>query len=256
MRTVFLQECESTNRVALTLGQQGAVHGTAVVAGSQTAGRGRLGRVWQSPAGRGLYCSFIVRPRLGAEEYPRLTFAAGIAVATSVEHLFRTKPGLKWPNDVYFDHRKCGGILNEASGLGGKSEDRFAIIGIGINVNTAPGEFPPEIRENATSLYLETGKTVEILDLFAEVHERLLLEVCVLEEKGFAHVLSRWGQYDFLKGKRMTWVNIHGERVNGISLGPDNSGSLYVMDDMGDTHKILSGDIELWQGKKKSAAGP
>ena len=245
METVVLAQCDSTNRRAFLLAEQGAEHGTSVLADTQTAGRGRLGRVWQSPPGRGLYCSVIIRAELASIDYPCLTFAAGLATAAAIERCCNVRPGLKWPNDIYFRARKCGGILNESSQLTGPQELRFAVIGIGLNLNTRREEFPPELRGKATSLLIETGGEVSRDSCFAELHQRLLEEVRKLEREGVQQAIERWRCYDFMKGTRMAWVTLQGKRVDGVSLGPDDRGLLHVRDDNGLIHEVCSGDIEL-----------
>jgi len=245
MKIITYDSIDSTNKQALLIAEQGAEHGVAVVAGTQTMGRGRLGKSWQSPPGRGLYCSIIVRPRLELTDYPRLTFVSGIAVAEAIEEILGLEADLKWPNDIYFRHRKCGGILTETSSLTGAGENRFAVIGIGLNVNTEKEEFPREIRDIATSLYLESGKITDIARLFNSIRTSILREVAQFEQEGFSQVLARWRKRDFMKGTRMAWVAIGGQKVEGISLGPDDDGLLHVLDDQGQVHEIMSGDIQL-----------
>jgi len=245
MRILTFETIDSTNRVALELAEEGAEHGLAVLASSQSRGRGRLGKNWNSPAGRGLYCSIVLRPALEMAEFPRLTFVAGLAVAEAIEAVYSLRAGLKWPNDIYFSGRKCGGILTESSGLTARTEGRFVVVGIGLNVNTRRSEFPAELQDTATSLYLESGMKMEIRALFPRIRDELLLQVSRFEQEGFQPVIHRWRERDFMKGKRLSWVSVKGERVDGVSLGPDDTGRLHVRDDSGEVHEILSGDIQL-----------
>jgi len=245
MKTITYHSIDSTNKQALILGEQDAEHGTAVVASTQTMGRGRLGKRWQSPTGKGLYCSLIVRPRLEICDFPRLTFVAGIGVAEAIAERLRLEAGLKWPNDLYFHNRKCGGILTESSSLSGSSANRFAVIGLGLNVNTEENDFPEEIQGTATSLYLESGIQTDIATLFHTIRTNILQEVLRFEREGFGQVIARWRKRDFMKGTRMAWVAIDGRRVDGISLGPDDNGLLHVRDDRGQVHEVMSGDIQL-----------
>lgn len=229
----------------MKLAAAGAEHGTAVMASTQTMGRGRLGKSWLSPAGKGLYCSIILRPKICIPDFPRLTFVAGLAVAEAINGLYSLQPGLKWPNDIYFARRKCGGILTESSSLTRRDHECFAIVGIGLNVNTAKEDFPDELQGAATSLYLESGRLMEIDTLFLRVRDSLLLETLQFSQKGFGLVIGRWRQHDFLKGQRLSWVSVARERVEGISLGPDDDGRLHIRDDCGRVHEVLSGDIQL-----------
>ncbi|MFH0784455.1 MAG: biotin--[acetyl-CoA-carboxylase] ligase, partial [Pseudomonadota bacterium] len=133
----FFESTPSTNTLAKKLAENGAVHGTAVIAANQTEGRGRLGKSWISAAGKGLYCSIIVRPRLAVEDFPKITLAAGLAVAQAIDRLCSGFTQLKWPNDIFLDGKKCGGILTESSTMPEKNDERFAVIGIGMNLGSS-----------------------------------------------------------------------------------------------------------------------
>lgn len=245
MRTITLTTTDSTNRDAVLLAENGAEHGTAIIAHTQTEGRGRLGKSWSSPAGRGLYCSIIIRPRVAPENFPYLTFVAGLAVAESIRGTHKLEAGLKWPNDIYFNMRKCGGILTESSSLNGPAVSRYAVVGIGLNINTRIEDLPQELRSTATSLYIESGREVDIDTVFACIRSELLHRVAQFERQGFAPVLARWRQRDVLQGKRLVMVSVGGEIIEGISLGVDESGRLHLRDDQNRVHEILSGDIQL-----------
>ena len=155
----YVYDCvDSTNTVAKTLARQGAVSGTAVTAGCQTAGRGRMGRSFSSPAGQGVYLSVIYRPQLPAERLPVFTAWAAVAVCRAVERLCGARAEIKWTNDVLLHGRKLCGILTESSvGLGGAE---FIVVGAGVNLNRRKEDFPPELQETATSLLLETGQEI------------------------------------------------------------------------------------------------
>lgn len=246
MNVITLESTESTNRDAMELASQGAMHGTAVIAKEQSQGRGRLGKRWQSPQDKGLYCSIIVRPDVRAEDYPFLTFVAGLAVAEALEKEFSLKAGLKWPNDIFFGMRKCGGILTESSNLHEiAATNRFAVVGIGLNVNTALDDFDEEIAATATSLLIESGKEIDLKMVFDLIRNELLIQIELFENEGFLQVIRRWRKRDCLLGKRLSWVSVTGCKVFGVSLGPDDEGRLHVKDDNGIVHEILSGDIQL-----------
>jgi len=246
MRIITFDTIDSTNREALRLAGQGEANGTTVLARTQTMGRGRLGKSWQSPAGQGLYCSIIVRPRLELADLPRLTFVAGLAVAEAIDRLCMLTTGLKWPNDIYFGRQKCGGILTESSSLSTISlGTNYVVVGIGLNVNTASDDFPKEIRETATSLYLQSGRKHDIEEVFERIHSQLLSEIKRFEQSGFHQAITRWRKRDIMKGKRMTWLSVRNECIEGISLGADDSGLLHVLDDNGHMHEVLSGDVQL-----------
>lgn len=244
-KTITLFSTKSTNKDALALAEQGGEHGAAVIAATQTMGRGRLGKSWQSPPGKGLYCSIILRPNLLPQDYPLLTFVAGLAVAEVIEKLYLLSCGLKWPNDIYFRTRKCGGILTETSTVSGTEPERFAVVGIGVNVNTEKHDFQQDVRDTATSLLIESGKEYDINIVFREIRRELLHQVKHFEQAGFQPVIENWRKRDFLLGQRLAWVTVTGQKIEGISLGPDDKGLLHVRDDSGEVHEVLSGDIQL-----------
>ncbi|MCX6574641.1 MAG: biotin--[acetyl-CoA-carboxylase] ligase, partial [Candidatus Aminicenantes bacterium] len=147
-----LESVPSTNDLARTLALRGAAHGTAVVAGEQTRGRGTKGRVWHSPAGLGLYVSFILRgPGGGAVPFPHIIpLAAGLAAADAVREAGGIETSLKWPNDILHDGKKLGGILSEA--VSGATGGDFVVVGIGLNAGHGPDDFPEELRASSTSV--------------------------------------------------------------------------------------------------------
>ncbi len=243
----YYHHTTSTNRVAYALAVQGAEQGLAVIAEAQGAGRGRLGKVWQSPPGKGLYCSLVVRPRLALEDYPKITLTAGLAVAIVLEEVTGKEMLLKWPNDIYCAGKKCCGILTECSSL---MEDapRFAIVGIGININSVLTDFPEDLQDKVTSLRVLTGRQYDILAVFAQVKQVVLQKLNQLQESGFAEIMAEWRKRDMLVGKKLQWLADSGNIVSGTSEGPDDSGRLLVKDAAGRMHQVISGDIRLAGG--------
>lgn len=152
----------STNNAARALALQGAAHGTAVLAKEQTRGRGTKGRAWHSPAGLGLYASFILRgPGGGALPSPHLIpLAAGLAASDAVLETSGVECALKWPNDIVHGGRKLGGILSE--GVSGGPGGDFAVVGIGLNVGHGPDDFPADIRSASTSIRIAGGRAVTV----------------------------------------------------------------------------------------------
>ncbi len=246
---LVLDSTTTTNKIAYDLAEKGAIHGFSVIAKTQTRGRGRLGREWLSVPGKGLYCSIIVRPQLEVADYPKITMTAGLGVVVALEKLSGITLHLKWPNDIYCSGKKCCGILSESSPLTKDMENRFAIVGIGINVNTEESGFSKEIVTAATSLFIETGKSYDLNAVFSQVREEVLRHIEELETKGFAHILQRWKAKDVLQGKWLEWVTHSGEIVYGKSEGPDESGQLLVRDQQGKVHEVISGDIRLVDNK-------
>ena len=166
---VCLEEVDSTNLRAKQLAAEGAADGTVVVADRQTAGRGRLGRSFQSPGGRGIYLTALLRPALPPERLSPVTAMAGVAVCRAVERICGASPGLKWPNDPVLEGKKLCGILTELSLEGETGRVQDLVLGIGINVSQRPEDFTPEVREIATSLAQAPGRPVSRPALAAEV---------------------------------------------------------------------------------------
>ena len=187
-RTLFVKEAAaSTNSLARRLSREGFPEGTAIIARSQSGGRGRRGASWFSPPG-GLWLSVILSPRLEKPELFWLTLAAAEAVRETTAKFCGLSAEIKWPNDVLIGPRKVCGILTEAEG---KGKGARAVVGIGLNVNIRREDFPPDLRETATSLLIETGRPQALMPLAAALLqeiERLYLplrrgEVSALRER-------------------------------------------------------------------------
>jgi BirA family transcriptional regulator, biotin operon repressor / biotin---[acetyl-CoA-carboxylase] ligase len=153
-----LKSCPSTNNVARDMAGLGAAEGTVVVAEEQTAGRGTKGRSWHSPRGKGLYVSLIVRP--APEEMPLIPLAAGLAARDAVERSSGLRVLLRWPNDIVWEGKKLGGVLCEGGFLGNRPE--YAILGVGLNIDQGPRDFPDDIREQAVSIRMTARKPAKI----------------------------------------------------------------------------------------------
>ncbi|MFN2353647.1 MAG: biotin--[acetyl-CoA-carboxylase] ligase [Desulfopila sp.] len=246
----YYDSLPSTNVTAFELAQNGGVHGEVISAAVQTAGRGRLGKSWQSPSGRGLYFSIIVRPKMAPQQYPYLTMTTGLALATAIEKLCGIPVALKWPNDIYISGKKCGGILAEAALSGSNAADYFAIIGVGLNIVTREDEFPRYLRAFATSLHLETGKWYDLEEVFCVLHAGILHHINELQCYGFNRILEKWKRHDCLKGKWLNWVTSDGEVIHAQSQGPDERGRLVVRDGSGRVHTVISGDVRVADRQK------
>lgn len=202
----------STNARARELAATGAPHGTIVTADAQSAGRGRQGRVWTAPAGRALLLSVVVRGLGRGDEL--LPLAAPVAVAEACDDFIGGRCGIKWPNDVWAGERKLAGILLE-----GRPQERWAVIGIGLNVGTREDEFPEELRGLATSLAIESGADPGREAVLAAVLRRLERR---LAERGGA-IVDAWRERDVLQGRPVRWNG--GE---GVAAGIDGDGALLV----------------------------
>jgi len=216
---VHLRETESTNLVARDLAARGAPHGTLVTADLQTAGRGRQGRGWSAPPGASLLCSWVVR-----DPGPLLSLAAGVAVA----ELAGEQARVKWPNDVLIDQRKLAGILVE-----GRPQERWAVLGIGVNVALRPEQLPEELREGAATLGLETADIEPALARLRELLERWL-------EADDRDVLAAVRGRDALLGKPVRW-----DGGTGTGAGIDRDGRLLVALADGSSAALDAGEVHL-----------
>ena len=240
------EEVDSTNRVALDLAREGAAHGTAVVAESQSAGRGRLGRSFFSPPHRNLYTSLVLRPRTSTAEAPAWILASAVGVAETVAEFVTDPPGveIKWPNDVLLGGRKTCGILME---LGAEATSvAFLVLGIGVNLNVAQEEFPEEFRDLATSVGQHAGAPIERVSFARRLYENLepVLDTC--EREGLAGVLPRFESRFHMKGRRVRVRDLGGSVRSGVVLGIDGEGALRLAPDDGDGEvRVVAGDVTI-----------
>ena len=235
-RVIYYPRLASTMEVARRQARRGAAWGTVVIAGEQTAGKGRLGRVWLSPEGS-LALSIILYPSLAY--LPSLIMLAALAVVHSIEAVTGLKAQVKWPNDVLVNGRKVCGILIESDVQGDTVV--YAIIGIGVNVNLRLSDFP-EISSLATSLSDELGRDVSLLNLI----RRLLVEV----EGLYLALLAGGSIYEEWRGSLVTlgkkvWVESGKNKYEGIAESVASDGSLLLRQANGSLIRIVAGDVTL-----------
>ncbi len=227
----------STNTLALEAAQAGAETGVWI-ADEQTAGRGRGGRTWHSQAGDGLYVSALIRPSLPIERALWLSLATGLATQSAIANICQVTPDLRWPNDLLVGERKLGGILVETA-VTQASTLRHVVIGIGINVNHAA--FPPELRDAATSLRLETGTPWPREPLLTALLAELDKEVRMLQ-KPSPTILCRFATASsYILGKRVHVAEQGG--YSGLTAGLNDAGFLLVDSDDGTRRTVLSGGV-------------
>lgn len=239
-RIIHYDETTSTADVARQLAGEGADEGTTVIAEKQTAGRGRLGRSWQTTAGQGLALSVILYPRMTPAQAPLLSLAAGLAAAEAVADATGATPGLKWPNDIYLDGRKLGGVLVEmAAELDGV---RWVIISLGMNVNE---DFRgAALEDSAVSLAAHLGSPVKRRLLAAAFLNRLD-DVCARLLAGDAGAIrDGFSRLDILQGHDVT-VAAADEVIRGRAGGIDESGRLLVVEAGGRSRALSSGEATL-----------
>jgi BirA family biotin operon repressor/biotin-[acetyl-CoA-carboxylase] ligase len=239
----------STNALAIEAAQASAAHGSVWVADEQTAGRGRSNHAWHSTAGDGLYVSVLLRPRIALVDALWLSLATGLAVQAAIASVTGLTPDIRWPNDLLFGSRKCGGILVETSAIASQSDApamlRYAVVGVGINVNHQ--SFPAELETLATSLRRESGEQwarEKILVEFLRTLEReiALLEAELREPLTGPGLLDRFAAASsWVRGKRVSVDEDGG--YTGVTDGLDARGFLRVAGDDGVLHTVLSGGV-------------
>ncbi|WML89901.1 biotin--[acetyl-CoA-carboxylase] ligase [Thiothrix lacustris] len=227
-------ELDSTNRWAL---QQG-VCGDVCLAEQQSAGRGRRGRQWQSPSGVNVYLSIRWCFTPVPEHLPLLSLVTGLAVAEALEDCAIHGHGLKWPNDVYYDGKKLGGILLEAVG-----SLEQVVIGIGLNVNMLP-EAGAEIDQPWTSLQQIAGKPVERNVLVSAVLQRLLKRLRGFSRLDMAQFQQDWRQRDVLLGRQVQAFS-GTETLQGLASGINNQGQLIINFSDGSIRNLSSADVSV-----------
>ena len=244
-RIAVYEKVASTNDTAAQAAQAGAVEGMAVFAETQTKGRGRLGRPWHAAAGKGLLFSVVLRPTLPMASAPKITLAAAVGVAKAVRAMTEVPVQIKWPNDLFLEGKKFCGILTEIET--DLESIRHAVLGVGINVNMLKVDFPPELRDRATSLASFLGHTVNRNLLARSALEHL--ETCydALLAGDFQGILRDWSAMAITTGR---WVEVvtqrsGGKRVEGMAQGVDENGCLIIRRENGMTEHVVSGDVVL-----------
>ncbi len=241
----YFESIDSTNTHSFDLARAGAPHGAAVVAEGQTAGRGRLGRSFFSPAFRNLYVSLIVRPEIDVAAAPTLVPCVAVAVAETIEAELGT-PGrvtIKWPNDVHIEGLKSCGILME---LGSEAARvRFCILGIGVNLNVAREELPDEFRALATSVSTAAGRRIDRAAFTGRLFGTLEDVLDLHARGGFAAVRPRYESRFAMRGERVRVIEADGREIPGRVAGIDADGALRLARDDGSEERILAGDVTL-----------
>ena len=229
----------STNTAALNLAQQGAEHGTVVVAEEQTAGRGRLGRTWYSEKSSGIYGSVILRPPFSPTAAPILTLMAGVATQHALSSVTGLGVDIRWPNDLLVNGKKVCGILTEMNAELGRLH--AVVLGIGINVNHS--EMPAELKPFATSLRIESQRTWSRVQIFIALLKELERFYHLLLEKGSAAIAEHWAAAStYANGKRIRIMTAEAESI-ATTAGVDPSGALRVRYDDGHEETLVAGEV-------------
>ncbi len=232
------ETADSTMDIAHRLAQTGSPEGAVVFCEGQSKGRGRLGREWASPKGKGIYLSLILRPKILPTEAPKITLMSAIAVAKAIRKQTLLPALIRWPNDILIDGRKVCGILTEMSAE--VNTVKYIILGLGINVNTSKEALP----KGATSLKIELGETVSRVELTKELLRQIEEQCLLFKEEGFGEVVSEWRNLSSMLGNRVKIV-CQDKKLEGYAVDLDLSGALLVRRDSGFTEKVFAGDVIL-----------
>ena len=238
-------DVDSTNLFAARLLTHGhkVPEGTVILAESQTAGRGRLGRSWHSEREAGIYFSVVLFPKAPPSLAPLFTLAAAVAMHEAVERYTGLDIDIKWPNDLLIAGRKFCGILSEIQAE--VDLVKTMIVGVGVNVNHE--RLPDDIRDRATSLRIASGRIqsrIEILLEFFEQFENIYME---FERKGPAGIIERWTRFSSFANGRKIEIHDGVRKVAGVTRGLNPLGALRVEQKRGQVEEIYSGDVVAWE---------
>ena len=240
-----LGETGSTNADCKRMAAQGAPNGAVVVADAQSAGRGRMGRGFQSPKGKGIYLSALLCPELPPERLLPLTALAGESVCAAVERVCGARPGLKWPNDPVLNGKKVCGILTELSMEGESGRVAHVVIGIGVNVGQAPGDFSPDVAAMATSLSWELGEPVSRPQLAAAIIEELDKAYAALCAGDLSAYLDAARRDCVNIGRRVQLLSPDGRREEAEAVGLDGRFGLVVRGAGGAERVVRAGEVSV-----------
>lgn len=238
----YSDEIDSTNNKAKKLGEQGALHGSLVIADSQTGGRGRRGRSFLCPNGVGIWMSLLLRPNVSPDRAPMLTIVTAMSVARALKNITQCENiQIKWPNDIVMNGKKICGILTEMS-----SEIEcvnYVVIGVGINVNTPV--FPKELETSATSIFIESGTkykraaiVVEFLRCFEDCYNQFL------KTNNLAMIMNDYNSMLISMDKEVYIIENNDKKVR-VSKGIDEIGRLIVYDEQSNEERIIAGEVSV-----------
>lgn len=236
-KLLVFQNLDSTNQTAKDLARGGAEEGTVIFAYTQSKGRGRFERIWQSPEG-GVYVSLILRPSIDPEKVSLLPIGAALVLAKTIES-YGLHPTIKWPNDVRVNGKKIAGILLESE-INGNTLN-YVIVGIGVNVNIDSRLLSDDIRLHSTSLKSEIGTTVDYFEFLRRFFREFDEFYHRFTKQQYDMIVEEWKSYSDTLGKVLR-IQTSIESIQGTAFDVDQSGFLLLRTEKGDIKKILSGD--------------
>lgn len=240
-RVYFAEEVDSTNTWGKRLAEEGAPHGTLIVADEQTQGRGRRGRSWKSPKGTNISMTLILRPDLEPSRASMLTIVMGLSVAQGLKELLELPIEIKWPNDAVLNGHKLCGILTEMSAQ--IDYINYVVVGTGINVNLP--EIPEDLKEIATSLLIETGHTVNRAEVIGAVMQAFARNYESFIETGDLSGLR--DAYNEILANRDRQVRVLDPKdpYEGVALGINPRGELLVRKEDGSVSEVYAGEVSV-----------
>ena len=232
------KETSSTNDAAYHLAASGEKEGSVVIAESQTAGRGRMGRFWVSPKSKGAYFSIILRPDILPKEVSSITLFSALSVAKTIREMAGLAAFIKWPNDVLINNKKICGILTEMNAETDKIN--FVIIGIGININTKEELLP----KGATSIMEARGAEISRVELVKGIFKNLDKYYRLFNSGQIAEIIKEYKEFSNFLGKRVQ-VAYHDTKLEGYAIDVDKEGALILRMDSGLNERVLAGDVTM-----------
>lgn len=232
----------STNDVIEKLAHDGVKEGVVVFAESQTRGRGRLGRKWTSPAGKGLWFSVLLRPELAPQAITQLTVASAAALRRAIESQTGLAAEIKWPNDLLLGGKKVSGILTELSAE--LDRVKHVILGIGVDVNLNASDFPLELKDTATSLKAELGRALSRAELAVAILRELDADYARVMGGEFAAVADEWEAHCTTIG-RVIAIHVGERQVRGRAESLGEDGALLLRSEHGHLERVVGGDVTL-----------
>lgn len=230
----------STQLVGHEAAQNGASHGTIIIADQQTAGRGRVQKNWDSN-GDGLWMTIILRPNIPPNRASELTLLTAVAITDAIQQITNIEPLIKWPNDILINEKKLCGILTEMQAE--QDQVQYILIGIGLNVNQSSQLWDKQLQNIATSLFQETGHTFEKHTLLQQILLQFERTYNNYLKHGFQHIKQQWEAYAFKIGSEIEITTFHEQWV-GKFLGISDEGALLVESSEGSPIKLYSADIK------------
>lgn len=231
----------STNEVAKKLALTGAKHGTVVISEEQTAGKGRMGRTFYSPANTGIYMSIVLRSNLTAMDSVLITTSSSVAICDAIHKVTGIECQIKWINDIYINNKKVGGILTEASTNFESGTIDYLILGIGINFNNPKDNFPDDLKEIADSLYKGNSNGINRNILCAEILNNILSIIPKIKDYNF---ISEYKKRSIILNQEIMYTS-GGIYSKGRAIDINNDGSLVIKHDDGSIKILNSGEVSI-----------